>query len=584
PHCRTVVIPLFQSDEVQAWDDPQAIADAVPPNFGNIERLPLPTPVSASPKARPSQLSEPDFPATPDELTEVRTLGGTTEARLMRDTQGNLWVWKEGADSEHAMLEHAAHTLYRAFGVDAPASRLYRRDDGTVILLSEYLDGRQFRELTGEARERAATRFREGLLIDALLGNYDALGLDEDNVIVDARGRVWRVDNGGSFWRRAQGGRKAYEPADWDALWTLRGQRNAEGQTYSTPYTALMRSVGLDELRRQFQRYESRWDAVERALSGLPPEVQQPLGATLRQRWESLRETMRFADNMREAFKETYSDRVVFWYQKIQQSVGEAEREMFRAERTRWKEQTRALLERSREGFRASGIEGVSNWVLNYNLGLARQASTPVEGIYRWQGAVWQRYGSVMERARVMINRHGIGTGDPQAVRLSHLVQEVREGVPATRFFQHAPLDSPLTDEERESVAALHAFTQVQLRAILQSDTLWIWRILHPEEVASRTSLGDLSTNAVYPRLFSHYPDSLIRLSHARVPTSQVLSFWGTLHWESARTDLYGIVSEFEFTVAGAVDFKPVVGESASEKVETWLNQLSSETRKLFGD
>lgn len=53
PHCRTVLLPLFESDGVQAWDEPQAIADAVPPNFGNIERLPLPSPALRTP-SRPT--------------------------------------------------------------------------------------------------------------------------------------------------------------------------------------------------------------------------------------------------------------------------------------------------------------------------------------------------------------------------------------------------------------------------------------------------------------------------------------------------------------------------------------------------
>lgn len=42
PHCRTVLLPLFSSDGVSDWDDPQTIAEAVPSNFGNIENLPLP--------------------------------------------------------------------------------------------------------------------------------------------------------------------------------------------------------------------------------------------------------------------------------------------------------------------------------------------------------------------------------------------------------------------------------------------------------------------------------------------------------------------------------------------------------------
>lgn len=588
PHCRTVLLPLFRSDGVSDWDAPEAIESAVPPNFGNIERLPLP---SIAPSTKPASrvpekpLETLRFPDSLEELEEVRLLGGSTGARLMRDKAGNLWVWKEGADEEHVQLEHAAHEIYRAFGVDAPASQLYQRGD-RAILLAEYRQGEKFSAVSGIARARAEARLREGLLIDALLENYDAIGLEEDNIIVAADGRVWRVDNGGSFWRRAQGGNKPFEGTNWDALWTLRGQADAEGRIFDSPMTRIMATVDLDELRQQLRRYEEHWDAVQERIAtlNLPAELRERIQRTLRERWDTLRDIMAFAENMREAFRTDYSDRVVFWYQKFNQEMDTAARQAFQAERMRWKEVAYSMNARCRRDLESKGVESAMDWIMLVNEGLARQARTPVEEVLHWQRRIWQKYRAVLNSARDMVFQHSGWSKDRLAIRLSHLIQEVREGVPAKRFFQHEPIEFPISLQERESVAALHGLTQIQLRRILGVSRLGVWRISPPKELETRTFLGDLSTNAVFPRLHSTFPSDLQRLGWADIPTSQVVACWSTIHYDVSDYVLYAIPQEFEFTIAGPADFVLVGQGDARGIINAWLEKHLSETQRIFGE
>lgn len=53
-----------------------------------------------------------------------------------------------------------------------------------------------------------ADSLAEGADVDAMLGNWDVIGMAADNILVDKDGKPWRIDNGGSLSFRAQGGKK----------------------------------------------------------------------------------------------------------------------------------------------------------------------------------------------------------------------------------------------------------------------------------------------------------------------------------------------------------------------------------------
>jgi hypothetical protein len=164
--------------------------------------------------------------------SEGRLSGGHAGAELMRDEGGNLWVKKYGDSPGHAEEEVAADNLYRAGGASAPESAAYRDEQGRPYRLAKYVDGAKplavyMKELPAGTppltRERHEERRREVLeklgkhfALDALLGNWDVVGPDYGNVVVDAEGNPQRIDNGGALRFRGMGeSKQAFARGAW---------------------------------------------------------------------------------------------------------------------------------------------------------------------------------------------------------------------------------------------------------------------------------------------------------------------------------------------------------------------------------
>ncbi len=171
----------------------------------------LPTPPASAPQSLWPELAA---------LKQIKSLGGSTGAMLVEAPDGRRFVMKRGASAEHLREEVAADALYQSLGVPVPAAQLYETAKGPVKL-AEYIEGKTLSAATiAPYQEQIAQHFAA----DALLGNWDVAGLSYDNLLVDAGGKVWRVDNGGSLRFRAQGTKKT--DAEWNGfateLWTLR--------------------------------------------------------------------------------------------------------------------------------------------------------------------------------------------------------------------------------------------------------------------------------------------------------------------------------------------------------------------------
>ena len=166
-----------------------------------------PAPAAAAPI---KQVSTGVMPSLFSQLTETgTTLGGSTGAKLMVDKDGNRYVVKRGASPEHIASEGLAYSLYRAAGVPVPQTTLLASEDGPV-LVSRFIEGRPLGSLRGKELDDAITKINKHFVVDALLGNWDAVGLGRDNIIVGKDGVPYRIDVGGSLAFRAQGGAKDF--------------------------------------------------------------------------------------------------------------------------------------------------------------------------------------------------------------------------------------------------------------------------------------------------------------------------------------------------------------------------------------
>ena len=74
---------------------------------------------------------------------------------------------------------------------------------------------------------------RSGFLADTYLANWDVVGLVFDNIMKDANGNMYRVDNGGSLNFRAQGGLKDFLPNDIPELKNMLNPDFSAGQVFA---------------------------------------------------------------------------------------------------------------------------------------------------------------------------------------------------------------------------------------------------------------------------------------------------------------------------------------------------------------
>lgn len=109
---------------------------------------------------------------------------------------GRRFYVKRYENREQVRNEAVANRLYAAGGVNVPNTGLLREGDAVVGVASEMVPG-----LTQGVAPDAA----DGLIMDAWLANWDVVGLENDNLLVDTEGRSIRIDQGGALTTRSRG-------------------------------------------------------------------------------------------------------------------------------------------------------------------------------------------------------------------------------------------------------------------------------------------------------------------------------------------------------------------------------------------
>lgn len=150
------------------------------------------------------------FPNDLSALKEIKRLGGSTGAKLMEDADGNQYVMKKGSNtnSEHVKSEYLSNQLYNVLGLRTPDYELYD-NGGEKILLSRFIQGTHIPNSSDFAK------MSQGFIADILLANWDVY--QNDNCLIkNANGDVYRVDNGGCLDFRAKGGKKTFDADVYD--------------------------------------------------------------------------------------------------------------------------------------------------------------------------------------------------------------------------------------------------------------------------------------------------------------------------------------------------------------------------------
>ena len=194
----------------------------------------------SKPKPRPeeqierSMLEKPPEPiqGIPDfshvELTDLKAAGGSNGARIATDEDGLRWLQKTyRGNRDRVATELLANAIYREMGVpvsNAGIGTVHHPQYGETMALTYPL-------VDGELRhwDEPNEDLGEGFVADALLANWDVVGLDMDNVLWNGDTPI-RLDQGGTLEFRAMGATKEFGPVPAE-LWTMnQGSGQANGR------------------------------------------------------------------------------------------------------------------------------------------------------------------------------------------------------------------------------------------------------------------------------------------------------------------------------------------------------------------
>lgn len=163
--------------------------------------------------------SVPSYTIDQSELTD---LGGSTGAYLWEDKETqSKWVLKFGNNLEQLYNEFVSNKIYDKFDIKVPPSRIIMVN-GQLAIAMDYLEGSvAFMDALDQGLIDVSQVFR-GFLIDVLTANWDVLGTNYnlDNIRF-YEGELYRVDLGGTFDSRAQGGTKLYDGSSISEIRTL---------------------------------------------------------------------------------------------------------------------------------------------------------------------------------------------------------------------------------------------------------------------------------------------------------------------------------------------------------------------------
>jgi hypothetical protein len=253
-----------------------------PEGLAGLEAKWAATPLGPATPA-PAIAAATNAPAVLDPLVvlakQVGPQAGTNPGGRFLGSDGVTRYVKFYADPAQAHGEALANALYRDLGLRAPKSGIGLTAEGKTFFASELLD------VTGTVGKGPlsaadASEILEGFAADILVANWDAVGTGLDNVVRLAGGGIARIDQGGAFLFRAQGGLKAKvkgygakgltEIREFDTLFT-------ENAYYREVFKAA--GVTPDTLGPVLTEAVQRITALEHAVGGWATYVDQMVPA-----------------------------------------------------------------------------------------------------------------------------------------------------------------------------------------------------------------------------------------------------------------------------------------------------------------
>lgn len=149
------------------------------------------------------------------------TQKGSNQGGIFMANNGCKYYLKEISNNiDRAEQEVLASKLYQAAGVKCADVELAKYNHQNV-LLSSWIAGGVLSQ-AGKIPDVIKEKLQNGFAIDAWLANWDVVGQEFDNIIIDVNNEPVRIDTGGSLEYRAMGKKKAFSANKVDEFSTLR--------------------------------------------------------------------------------------------------------------------------------------------------------------------------------------------------------------------------------------------------------------------------------------------------------------------------------------------------------------------------
>lgn len=211
---------------------------------------------------------------------KIGTQQGTNLGGFYEGKDGVKRYVKFYKDPDRGETEVLANNFYRDVGIAAPESNTFLIQKGKghsdVAFASDIIPGKELNQV--KLTPELAKKILDGFIADIMMANYDAVGLEHDNIIVDEQGNPIRIDQGGSLLFRAMesSGRKKENMLDgiseWDGL---------QDPSINPAYAKVWKAAGVkanspemvekwvDQIKKihQLKKKYGGWDKYIRAAS-----------------------------------------------------------------------------------------------------------------------------------------------------------------------------------------------------------------------------------------------------------------------------------------------------------------------------
>ena len=223
---------------------------------------------------------------------EAPALGGSTGAFAAVDDEGTQWIVKQyGGNQLQVQNEWIANRLYELGGAQVPEARLAKFEGQLSIATRRLPPGYTTIKASGAAKVGDSALIRKKFVLDAYLANWDAAGLEFDNMLWKG-GKVstlTRIDQGGALLFRAQGAPKG--SAFGKEILELKTLRDPAKNAAAARVFAKVADEDIIKAINTLQRgkvysQQNLWDVLQ--ASGMETAKATELYKTLEARWAYL--------------------------------------------------------------------------------------------------------------------------------------------------------------------------------------------------------------------------------------------------------------------------------------------------------